>query len=453
MVTALPKIDPELKALGLTAKANIMITLSNGTDSILGSISGQVFASRIERINAVTAALTAHATLTQASVLQVIASLGSTFEVTSFWISNQIFIKGASSLVISAISNLQAVAKVEKEFFVQLHSPVPTFNSVIESVIVSTKQNGQNTYGVNKVQAPACWNLGYRGDGIPVANIDTGVNYNHASLRNNYRGSYGWYDPYGKTSTPNDQNGHGTHTMGTIAGSGGIGVAPGAVWMACKGCDNNGCSSAALTACGQWIQCPTLPDGSSKNCAYAPWVVSNSWGGGQGQTWYKSIVDSWQTSWIYPVFSIGNSGSNGCSSANSPGDLPNVTGVGSTDSSDRISSFSSLGQAVNGLTKPDIAAPGSSVTSASYSNTSGYVSMSGTSMACPHVAGVVALLLSKNPNISNDDMYKYITTYTDRSGLSGRGLNCGGKSETSTFPNNSFGYGRINALKAIQAIA
>src|SRR5436309_2789214 len=81
-----------------------------------------------------------------------------------------------------------------------------------------------------------------------VSSIDTGVRYTHEALKGNWvGGSYGWYDPYKGQATPYDDHGHGTHTMGTIAGSKGIGVAPGAKWMACKGCDPSGCTEDALT--------------------------------------------------------------------------------------------------------------------------------------------------------------------------------------------------------------
>jgi len=288
-----------------------------------------------------------------------------------------------------------------------------------------------------------------------VSSIDTGVRYTHKDLAGQYIGQYdgwyGWYEPRGHAATPYDDQGHGTHTMGTIVGKGGIGVAPDAYWMTCKGCYSDGCGSSDLTACGQWIQCPTSPDGQTEDCSRAPWVVSNSWGGGQGSSWYNNIVKAWQAAWIIPVFSQGNSGPN-CGTANSPGDQPKeiLIGVGATDSSDRLASYSSVGPTTDGRVKPDIAAPGSSVVSASYSGDSSYQTMSGTSMACPHVAGVIALMQSKNPSLTYDEIYSYITNSAVRTGLTATGRNCGGKSD-SAFPNNSFGYGRINAYAAVNS--
>ncbi len=106
--------------------------------------------------------------------------------------------------------------------------------------------------------------------------------------------------------------------MGIMCGLGGIGVAPFARWMTCKGCFTDSCTDAALLSCSQWILCPTLADGSSPDCSRAPRLVSNSWGGNQGDTWYDSAIAAWQTADIIPIFSIGNDGP-GCGTAGSPG--------------------------------------------------------------------------------------------------------------------------------------
>ena len=79
--------------------------------------------------------------------------------------------------------------------------------------------------------------MGYTGEGAVIATIDTGARVSHVTLVDNYVGNgYGWFDPYQGTSAPNDQNGHGSHTTANIVGKLGVGVAPDAKWMACKGC-------------------------------------------------------------------------------------------------------------------------------------------------------------------------------------------------------------------------
>lgn len=89
--------------------------------------------------------------------------------------------------------------------------------------------------------------------------------------------------------------------MGTICGSNGIGVAPDALWITCRGCSSLGCFYGDLLECGEYFCCP------SDNCELLPDVISNSWGGGQGDPFYDDIINCWRTCGIIPVFAIGNS--------------------------------------------------------------------------------------------------------------------------------------------------
>ncbi|KAG9405033.1 hypothetical protein AC1031_004132 [Aphanomyces cochlioides] len=286
-----------------------------------------------------------------------------------------------------------------------------------------TSLESSNT-GVTKIGAPSVWANGNRGEGIVVSNIDTGVLYTHEALKGNWRSDYGWYDPSAKKATPYDGNGHGSHTMGTIAGQNGIGVAPNAKWIACRGCTTNSCPEATLTACAQWILCPTDTSGKNANCAKAPNVVSNSWGGSTGgDSWYQSYVDAWRKAGIIPVFANGNAGPT-CGSVASPGDYKNVIGVGATDSSDKLASFSSKGATKDKRVKPDVSAPGQSVRSAWYTGNTAYNTISGTSMATPHVAGAVALILAAKPGATYDTVYSLLTKTVDTSTLVVSTANC-----------------------------
>jgi subtilisin family serine protease len=113
--------------------------------------------------------------------------------------------------------------------------------------------------------------------------------------------------------------------------------------MSCLGCPGGSCLESNLKACGQFILCPTLPDGSNQDCGKAPRVVTNSWGADrQALTFYDSVISAWRNAGIIPIFSSGNSGPN-CSSLNSPGDHRDVISVGATSMNDGIASFSSLG--------------------------------------------------------------------------------------------------------------
>jgi subtilisin family serine protease len=166
---------------------------------------------------------------------------------------------------------------------------------------------------VSKIAANKAWAKGHKGQGVVVANIDTGVRYTHEALVGSYRGNkggsfdhdYSWFDPEQKDKVPTDGNGHGTaifvvnligagtHTMGTIAGSeaSGVGVAPSAKWIAAKGCSTSSCSTFSLTKSAEWVgmmstpppshpaACPTRVDGTNPDCSKVPDVVNNSWGG------------------------------------------------------------------------------------------------------------------------------------------------------------------------------
>ncbi|MGC8960691.1 MAG: S8 family serine peptidase, partial [Chloroflexia bacterium] len=263
-------------------------------------------------------------------------------------------------------------------------------------------------WGITYTHADQFWSaFGVQGDGIVVANIDTGVQWNHPALDQAYKcpGNPGnsacWYDPSNICGgTPCDNNGHGTHTMGTMVGDDDptltwqAGMAPNAQWIACKGCESSSCSTFALNACADWI---LAPGGSSAN---RPHVVNNSWGGPGCDTWYLDKVNAWRAAGIFPAFSAGNNGSS-CSTLGSPGDYQESFGSAAHDSSGNIAYFSSRGPSCFGhdpYTKPNISAPGVNVCSSVPTNSwsCGY---SGTSMASPHSAGAVALLWSCNPSL------------------------------------------------------
>lgn len=167
-----------------------------------------------------------------------------------------------------------------------------------------------------------------------------------------------------------------------------------------------------------------------------------------GSTYYDSMIGAWHAVGIVPVFAIGNYGPD-CGSVKSPGDR-DVIAVGSTTSTDLRSSFSSVGPTVHGTIKPDISAPGSAVSSADHQSDTTYRTMSGTSMACPHVAGTIALILSRNPSLSYVQIKALLQSYADRN-LSFVNSSCNWIDET-MFPNHHFGYGRLNANRSLRAL-
>jgi hypothetical protein len=170
------------------------------------------------------------------------------------WLTNQVYIEGATPELVLQLSELPTVARVEKEEIFKIIQPV-TIKYPAPGASASLQMV---EWGVTKINAPDAWRAGFNGMGVVVGNIDTGVRHTHTALASSYHAdSYSWYDPVKKSKTPTDGNGHGTHTMGTMVGSGGIGVAPGAKWIACRGCGTLSCPSSALLACLQWMYCPT----------------------------------------------------------------------------------------------------------------------------------------------------------------------------------------------------
>ncbi|RLN71430.1 hypothetical protein BBJ28_00009757 [Nothophytophthora sp. Chile5] len=420
---------------------NVIITIVGGNAEALNSVApitdGLTAAERTLRIETLTSALQLLAQVTQAPVVQLLTGL--VFE--TLWITNQIVVKNCPHAVVELIRALPIVKEVVDDLIITLDPIQPTADS--------TNNTAAAGWGAAKIRAPDVWTTGKTGQNVVVATIDSGVLGSHETLKNNFVGLYGWYDPANKTATPYDNNGHGTHTMASIAGGLGVGIAPSAKWMTCKGCTATSCVLSLLTTCAQFMLCPTDTTGKNCNAAKAPHIVSNSWGAGQGMTYFQASLDAWHTAGIIPVFANGNSGRSGCGTALSPGDSAKAFAVGATDINDVLGDFSSLGPSVNGLVKPDFTGPGVSVRSAWNGNNADYMSLSGTSMAAPHVAGTMALALSARPGLCFDGMKAVLSGATDRT-LPAAAQTCGGTSG-SVFPNNQYGYGRINALKAVNA--
>ncbi len=313
-------------------------------------------------------------------------------------------------------------------------------------------------WGITDSKADQFWStFGVKGDGIVVASIDTGVQYNHPALNQAYKCQSNpgdlacWNDPANVCGgLPCDKNGHGTHTMGTMVAKDDpalpyiAGMAPNAKWIACLGCPGGSCPDLDLNTCADWILAP------AGNPANRPDVVNNSWGGLGGDDWFQTKVQAWSAAGIFPAFSAGNSGP-GCSTLGSPGDYQQSFGSAAHDSSRNIASFSSRGpSAVFGdtpYTKPNISAPGVNIIS-SFPTTippyTGWVSMQGTSMASPHSAGAVALLWSCNPALVGqvDATFQLLQDNADFS-LAG---SCGAPADGQG--NYTYGYGYLNVLQA-----
>jgi len=435
------KIDSKvLSSIQQEEPSNVFVHFNEGTEEVCQAIDDTRFETREERLDALHSALQLHAERVQANVK---ALIGDRFEIVKFWITSQLMVKNPDMPMVLELANHPDVKSLTME------EEIPV-EAIVEGPILQRQNNPDGEWGVQKIQAKQArdfLNTTTKVTPIIVSTIDTGARHTHEALRGNWVGNYGWFDPYNGNLLPMDANGHGTHTTGTICGSHGVGVYPEARWAACRGCATSSCSQSALLKCAEFITCPTRSDGTGKDCGKAPHLVSNSWGGGRGQTWFDEAIRAFHAAHIIPLFSQGNSGPS-CNTANSPGDR-HVIGVGSTTIDDTLSSFSSVGPTTDGRMKPDIAAPGSNVVSAYNSGDSDYRALSGTSMACPHTAGAAALLLAYNPNMPFQKVLDYLGQGADTNIVSS-GRTCEGRPDH-VMPNHHFGQGRLNAFKALQS--
>jgi subtilisin family serine protease len=374
---------------------------------------------------------------------------------TPHWLLNGIVVRTLASGV-PELAQLPGVDVVEADLVPELIEPV----QVDESQGRENSREIGITPGIQALQADRVWyELGITGEGVVVANMDTGVNVNHESLSARWRGNFAnashcWWDAWGSSSTPNDGNGHGTHVMGTITGlaSGdSIGVCPGAQWIATNVIDS-GTGSAfdnAVIAGLEWL---SDPDNNAFTVDDMPDVVQHSWGVNEGFSGYTDCDNRWweaidncEALGVVNTWSAGNEGPSG-STMRSPADratsATNCFSVGSCNTSGTtISSFSSRGPAGNNCgfynIKPEVTAPGDNIYSANASSTTGYVYMSGTSMAGPHVAGVVGLMRGANPDLDVQSIKTILMETCEDRGTTGE--------------DNIWGWGLVNAYEAVLA--
>ncbi|MGS2616189.1 S8 family serine peptidase [Micromonospora sp. LZ34] len=391
-----------------------------------------------ERGTAVAEALKKTAAESQAKIRAELDGAGAKYQ--TFWATNAIRVSGGS---LAMAQNIAAHAEVEG-----LYAPV------VYQVPETTKGTDEKTvnaleWGIANINADDVWSqYGVKGEGITIANIDTGVQFDHPALVNSYRGNngdgtfdhnYNWFNAAGTCATPCDGDGHGTHTMGTMAGSDGtnqIGVAPEVKWIAANGCCP---SDAALVNSGQWMLEPTDLNGQNPDASKRPNIINNSWGTRlpSNDPFMEDVTLAWAESGIFGVFSNGNSGP-ACQTSGSPGSLASNYSSGAYDVNNNIASFSARGPGQNGQIKPNISAPGVNVRSSIPGN--GYGAISGTSMAAPHLAGAIALLWSAAPALAGE--VDATRALLDNTAIDKEDAQCGGTADD----NNVFGEGRLDAL-------
>lgn len=379
------------------------------------------------------------------------------------WLANFISCE-ATPAVIREIASRSDVAWVD---FRPATSP---FIEPIDVRPATPEEAGKaNAWGVDKIGAPSVWSLGYNGEGVVVAVIDTGVNYNHVDLATHMWHDtpgglhYGW-DMENGDGDPMDSNGHGTHCAGSVASNGTAGttcgVAPGATIMAIR----------VMTSVSPTAE-QNVMDGFAWAVSHGADVLSTSLGyipawNPQRALW-RTAEENINAAGVPHSIAAGNEGPSSYT-IRTPGDCPPpwthpqqvapgghsaCICVGATDSGDAIASFSSRGYVLwetiapwfdyndtppnAGLIRPDVCAPGVDIVSCNYANPSGYTTMSGTSMATPHNAGLMALMLDANPALSTSQVDMILEQTALDLGTAGK--------------ENTYGSGRIQALQAVQA--
>lgn len=413
-----------------------------------------------ERAKEVNRLLIETATNSQADVLEKIASFknAEVLDFYNFWIINILVVKANSDAVLelAKIRNVQSLDLIEGKF--EIHEPI-----IFGSENKTASPNGVEP-GLVAINAPAMWALGYTGRSRLAYNYDTGVWPSHPAFSdrffaNFYPMSQSWFGYFNQN--PNGSvSDHGTHTLGTIAGldtanNDTIGVAFGAYWIANDFVTSTVAGLPPLVNMIAAFQWALNPDGDISTSEDIPDVINNSW------RWYDigdtvhcggfivNLMNSIEAAGIANVFSGGNFGPSN-TSISSPQRINtsnvNTFSVGSIDANQSspfpISSFSSRGPTQcpgSGSLSihPEVVAPGQNVRSAWGQNS--YNSISGTSMAAPHVSGAVLLLKEAFPNLSGDELLMALYSSATDMGSSGE--------------DNTFGNGLIDVYAAYQLLA
>ena len=397
-----------------------------------------------------------HAEQTQAEVVTALEQTEATV-LNRFWITNMVLVEfPASAQTLGALAELPGVRSVLPNFTLSLPEPAAGSPAVIQDELA---------WGVEKIQAGRVWDeLGVNGSGVRVATLDTGVDITHPDLAGkmvtddpsdpNYPGGWLEFNSAGApvASAPHDSQYHGTHVSGTIQGSAtsgvAIGVAPGAQLMHGLVIPGGSGSFAQVVAGMQWAIAPT--DAAGNPAGQPADVVNMSLGANGFHEEMIAPTQAMRAAGTFPAFAIGNNC--GTSGTASPGNVFEAVSVGATDNADNVASFS-CGAVVrkdqwagppaswpDTYVKPDVSAPGVDVYSASPGG--GYRTLSGTSMATPHTAGTVALMLSAAPGLPVADVLGVLgdTAFWDNR-------------YAPAPPDTRLGIGRINAFDATTLVA
>lgn len=434
---------------------------------------GVPFQKKSDKANFVYRTLVQKAEKSQKEIIDYLKANNIFFQ--SFYVTNAILIR-------SDIQTFLWISKREEAEWIFYNQPIKLLQYEAEKETALPREV-EPEWGLKMIQADSVWKMGIRGKNVVIGGQDTGFSWEVSPLKNKYRGyvdsttaehRYNWYDaihesnpnypdsllnPCGFNSlVPCDDNNHGTHTMGTMVGEdeeNKIGVAPEAQWIACRNMDRGWGKPSTYLECFEWFLAPFDENKQNPDPSKAPHVINNSWycseeEGCNLSNFYlmRDAVKNLKASGVVVVVSAGNSGSNCSTVTGPPAIFAESFSVGATNQSDTIAGFSSRGLVTidsSFVMKPNVSAPGARVRSVLRNGE--FANFSGTSMAGPHVAGLVALIISANPFLEGQvELIEEIimstadpkTTDQDCNDVSGMSV-----------PNPVYGFGRINALAAV----
>jgi subtilisin family serine protease len=457
-----PRLEQVLQATPADQPVSVLVFLGEQVD--LDAISTQMDTERAtlrRRHETVVRALQQTARATQGALLARLTELqadGSIRGLQPFWVANCLGVE-ADKAVIEEIAGRSDVRRVYFNYPIELIEPVSGSADTPGPL-------GGPEPGVVAVRAPEVWAMGITGAGVLVATLDTGVDGTHPALASRWRGvadpryadhpEWAWFDPVTHTTFPEAFGSHGTHTMGTVCGGAPgdqVGVAPGAQWIHAAVIDRVGLWETVEDAilAFEWL---IDPDGDPSTNWDVPAVCSNSWGIGE---WHNvppynypcdpsfwGYLDACEAAGIVILFSAGNEGSDE-NAVRRPADRATdeyrtcaVAAVDGNNPNWPIAGFSSRGPTSctpdgTEAIKPDIAAPGVNVRSAMPGG--GYGNKDGTSMASPHVNGVVALMREACPDLGPQQILQIVYDTAYDLGQPGE--------------DNDYGYGMIDAYEAV----
>ncbi len=447
------QLDPELanqisgKSADQTVRVWIQLPRTEDLRAFKANLASQSASLAVQHRIAMQHFITEHASAQRGllSYLRTLPKGKQPMNIKSHWLVNMV----EAEVPISDLNDIASRPDVEMVYAVpRITAITPVETTPAPAEITSVQPN------LTAINAPAAWAAGYTGTGRLVCSFDTGVDGSTAYLHDNWKGLDGdsaaaWFDPAKQFTYPHSipncgystcNTKHGTHVMGIMVGHSStdtIGVAPGAKWISAAVIDIAGTS---IIDAFEWA---ADPDGDPNTISDMPDVINNSWGilYTDCQDLFFNLIDNIEALGVVTIFAAGNEGDHANTIRNPAvraDDSLDCFAVGNVDNSGNINSTSSRGPSTcpGGGIKPNVVAPGTAVISSVPGGT--IEGMTGTSMAAPHVSGLVALLRQKNPNATVDQIKTAILTTTSNLGH--------------TLPDNTYGWGMINCLAALNAL-